>query len=389
MYTGQMDVFSISLYIMLGIIAALCVFNEKNRYIIPDVTETKIHYRINHLLFLCCFFVFFATFRKIDTNLGGGDALVYLEDFDKMVSPNFQEYSHGFLVEYLFVLYMYTIRLITSCRKIFVFVSYSLIAFSYVIVIQKYIRENISAIPFLLLMFLYLKAFCTMRSSLAIALFMLGIVIIDQHKIISGFCILGAFFVHRMAVLFVPVYPFYFLMHKKIKSLTAVSYAMIAIFTMVIIYIVATIVQSLVISAGFLSSVDSWYMKAGMRQSFLSRWPMYFSQILLLICMTIADGKINKTELWHKTRTLFAYDLIIIPAGIILGFWRANEFLYVFRLIMWGYVIQAAEKWFEEPTKKIYKVVVGGVFIAWFLFRMYSEWDDLKIMPYLFDFTLR
>ena len=88
------------------------------------------------------------------------------------------------------------------------------------------------------------------------------------------------------------------------------------------------------------------------------------------------------------------FDFLLAPVMLIMGVWRANEYFYVARLIMWSMLIPQGEALFTRITKgrikaRWYRIALCLAFFAWLGFRILSEWDDLRIMPYLFNFFVK
>ena len=161
---------------------------------------------------------------------------------------------------------------------------------------------------------------------------------------------------------------------------------MFTLVLLVVAYLGAISLRDQVIAMGLLDGTDAWYIKQSAGSSILSRWPMYFSHILLIIAMMFSGTKIGHSKEILFLKVLCIFDIIVMPASVVVGFWRANEFLYVARLMMWGHVIYVNTIGMSRKIKLVFNLMVAGLFVAWLVFRIYSEWDDLKIMPYVIGY---
>lgn len=75
---------------------------------------------------------------------------------------------------------------------------------------------------------------------------------------------------------------------------------------------------------------------------------------------------------------------MMIPS-LIFNMWRANEYLYVARLAMWGVLINIFLHKFHPMTRPFLQIGIFIGFLSWLVFRVYQEYEELSIMPYVFD----
>lgn len=382
MYTGVFDYATLLIYLIIGILGASLIgqgikYSNGNELI-------KTNFNLYYKLFIVLF-VIFATIRKVDTFIGGQDALSYVNDF--LSANNTSVLSIELDSEFVFYLFEKIIRLFTDNYKIYFFICYFIIALSYVVFIKTFAKSNEYLIaPFILLIFLYLKSFCTLRSSLAVAIFMFGLSIFQKNKKTGVIFILSTFFIHRMSILYILFLFFYLLLGTKVKKISGIKLGMFTLVLLVVAYLGAISLRDQVIAMGLLDGTDAWYIKQSAGSSILSRWPMYFSHILLIIAMMFSGTKIGHSKEILFLKVLCIFDIIVMPASVVVGFWRANEFLYVARLMMWGHVIYVNTIGMSRKIKLVFNLMVAGLFVAWLVFRIYSEWDDLKIMPYVIGY---
>lgn len=379
MYTGEFYYSTLILYIVVSILGMLFISSALK------VSEQHGFCEKRNLYYVCftALFVLFASLRKIGVNLGGADMHRYLKDFSDAKSA-LEFDSLFFLDEGLFVALTYIIRLMTSNERIYIVICYSIITLSYVVFIRKYIKSNASGIPFILLTFLYLRSFNTLRTSLAIAVFLFGLTIIEKYRVMSIVIIISSAFIHRISIVFSLIIPFYYLYRYKIKKMSKLKTIVFSVFFLTISIMGAYYIQSIINHFSFLSSTDLWYVASARNSSLLSRWPMYITQLLLLIFLILFGNDLDKTDENDMIKVFCFFDLFMIPAAVIMGIWRASEYLYVARLVMWSNLIPVVAKRFRQ--KNIVKLIFFVAFMAWYVFRIYSEWYDLKIMPYVFLF---
>lgn len=342
--------------------------------------------KFEYFLFIVLYCVF-ATFRKVDNDIGGADALNYIEIFENIKKNGITDFVRGDFKELVFYYYQYILHCISDNYKIFFAVTYGIIAYSYIYCIKNYIKEEISYIPFILLIFPYLKSFCTLRTSFAIALFLFGVVQLRKNKILSAIFFIASIFVHRMSIVFTFIWFFYYIMKELISDMKGLRLGIFLSVSIFLSVIAARGIQYYFLNNRILYATDNWYLKQSVNRAIFDFWPMYFAQLILLLTLLLFEKQDRLSESYEEIRLFCIFDFILCPACLILGLWRANEYLYVFRLLLWGYLISAIGKKFEKRSRIIYKIVVFFVFLSWLVFRIWSEWDSLKIMPYIFDFN--
>lgn len=405
MYTGHMDFFSWILYLMLGAVALVCVKVAKSPLNRGELRhETAQLYRFGSYAVLIALFTFFAVFRGVGEKLGGSDALNYKMIFINCLNPGSKYFS--MVSEPLFRWYCQTIRLFTEDYKVFFAISYGLIAVSYCVFIESYCPRNAAAVPFVLLIFPYLKAFCTLRSSLAVAVFLIALVYVDKKPWLSNVLMLSTIFIHRMAVAYAVFFVFDYLFRKWILRFNGIKLgAMLFVIALAGVW-AARAVQYIIVGFGILDTTDNWYLRQSMGTSLFRRFPMFLAHMLVFFALVVLGDRVKRTKNWGRLKRFIAYDIVILPATLVLGFWRANEFMYLVRLCVWSTLIPKGEpicvawmqqsqwlrsrKWAQSLQDRqncmiIYRIGMCLLFGVWLMFRIYSEWDDLKIMPYVLD----
>ena len=329
----------------------------------------------------------FASLRKVDYLIGGADAQRYVSRFINILDTESNNSVDILTSESLFTLYLKSIRYLTSNYLVFFFITYGFIAFSYCYAINyftKLYKKEIdtSGISFVLLVFPYLKSFCTLRSSFAIAVFLIGLTYIDRNKYLSLVLLVSTFFIHRMSIMYVLIWFFYYAYKNRISKMSKTKYFIFVFAYIIISVLIAQKFQSVIIEKGWLEGTDLYYIKKSINRSLFSRWPMFIAQLLLLCSMTFFKNDKKISDDCNMIDVFCAFDFIMIPASLVFGFWRANEYLYVIRLLQWSYIIPVMTNSENTKQRLMKKMAILLILLLWLIFRIYSEWDDLKIMPY-------
>lgn len=406
MYTGQIDLWTFFFYHFLGICAVMCMSRAKRITGVTSLTHgKKIKTRYGYYVLFVFIYTFAATFRKIGDNLGGSDSVTYIQFFFNIHNPD-SPYMQV-IDEPLFHLYCYILRFFTDDHRVVFALSYGLIAISYCAFIEKFCPKCGVFTPFLMLIFPFLRSFCTLRTGIAVAVFLLAITCFEKNRLISILLLTTTVFIHRMSIMFAVFPIFYWMFQKKIPKLSGIRLSLFLFLMGFLGVWLARGLQYLVINLELLQSQDQWYVSQSLGISLVSRFPMYFMHLLLFIVMSVCMEKTRQGSRDSLLKILCCYDIIIMPAALILGVWRANEYLYVARLVMWTTLIPKGEdlirqihlsikssnryafmsKLTEKHIQTAYRLGVTLLIVAWLSFRIYSEWEELKIMPYVLDFT--
>ena len=364
-------------YYFIAIAVTLIVKMAKGNNKIPTFQENTAYFMLFIIL------VLFAVLRKVSYHIGGTDALNYQQYFLSCLntSSRFED------VDLAFGYFTKLIRSLTNSPVAYRFICYSIIAGSYVYFIKYLCPKGISSIPFLILIWPYIKSFNTMRSSLAIAIFLISLVLLYRDKkMLAWMFILMTPFIHRMSVIYVPIILFIWLFGKKLLSLNGKKLFIYLIVYVVVGYFAARFIQSYIISSSLLkdsSSADSYYIQMSMGKSIFANWPMLLPHVLLLLGLVIFNYKLPRTKQINFIKTLFIYDIIIYPPAIIFGMWRASEYLYLASIILWGILIPVICRNLDQTGKTLVRVTFIVAFIFIIYIRFTHEWNECKIMPYL------
>lgn len=376
---------SIILFVIISLLSQSLIkkghqFDERRGYLQFGKKNNKLN---RYYFLLVIIFTIFAVFRKVDIGLGGYDARNYINYF-LYCNQSVSAYTE-IIIEPLWLLICRAIRLFTSNYHIFFAICYSFIIFSFVIFIKKYCPTGIDYTPFILVLWPYLKDFNTLRSGVAIGIILIALTIIEEKRVLSIILLISTLFVHRMSVLYIPVFVFFYLFkgwRNKLKGYKLISFYAVFI---VCSYLISKYLQRYIMRMNILDSKDGYYLRMSIGESILSRWPMFFMQLCLLISLIIFERKVRDSKEINNLRIFFTYDVLMIPASLILGMWRASEYMYLVRIILWGEVIRVATTFVDDKSKKIVKLLAFIVIIAWLIFRIVQEADDIGVIPYIFQ----
>lgn len=395
MYTGKADLLTYLIYILMGL---FCWFAVKtflrtgatapagDGSLLPD-RQKKIEHVLSGVLFVLVL-ALFAALRAVGEDLGGSDATVYVDYFKNATALNYHRENPYGISEPLFFLYNFLFRKITGNFRVFFFFTYGFIAFSYLWFVREYVKDGEVASPFLLVVFLYLKSFCTLRTSFAVAVYLIALTVFKRHKIASIPLFILPIFIHRMSILYA-ILPIFYYFYRFVKRRVTVGWQILVFAISAGCSVAgAILLRELVLSFHLISGLDASYIENSRGVSLVSQYPMYFSflllGLLLRILIPLCYKKRNGCDLIDDDLFfLFVFDVIVFPASLVLGMWRANEYLYLARLALWATAFPALVNLTLAKYKKYLYLAFAGCFFLWLAFRLYSEWDALKIMPYI------
>ena len=322
----------------------------------------------------------FTVSRKVGINLGGMDSISYENifinrDFTRLIENK----------EFLFVYYTDIIRDFTTEPVIYRLFCYTLIIFSYIYFIKEFCPRNASSIPYLLVVYPLLMSFNTMRNSMAMAMILIGFVLMNRKKNIWGILfVISSIFFHRMSIIYIPVIIFYYTFRDVdlFKSKTFLALALII--AVMASSVIGAALQGYVLSLGFLDGNDLYYLGMNEGSSFTSALAFFIPLLLISIFMVMNTDK----QLFEKHKALYLFvlfDIIIYPCTFIFGMWRANEYLYIPRLTLWAILLFTFFQKFNRSTRTLVKIAALGIFILWFVDRMEGVYKNSALMPYVLN----
>lgn len=379
------------LYSVMGFFGSVVILNVQKQDIQIPFYKNK-----NYICWLL-FWTFIATFRCIEGGAGGNDAgayyLYFLNSFDihgyELTALELYDSNLGFRW------YNRILRLISDNQMYFLFVTHG-IMLAFVIKFLDYFRfRKMSIVPFFLVVFWYIRGFCTIRSNLATAILLLSLIfLVDKRYKQSIVLAIISFLFHKMMIVYALFIPFYwYSQHKKITF----KQIIIAI----LLLSLSTTLLTTYIFGGNVFGSDfsehySNYSDASMEVGFFGNfWKIAFEQIILGVMLLlfqkriiIAASKMSSLE-FRKFQVIWyacLFDCLLIPICSAFGIWRGYEIFYIPRLVMWAILLKVLEPR-SVKLQVLYTILCIGLFYGWFLQRTSAEsfWKDTTLMPYVFN----
>ena len=377
-------------FICLGLLAII-FFRAENKY----ETNGKKLLSYRYWLF-CTVLTIFAAFRLVKAlgygAIGGADAPGYVQVFQICNDPTWQSWDWlqhhdiGFLYINRFI------RLLFSDYHIYFFIVYGFIVCSYVLFLKELLIKKTNYIPCLLLIFLYWRSFCTLRSNLAIAFFLFGLVLLYRKKWWGWLPLFFSLLVHKFVLIYFGFIPFYlFFKNKKVK------------WNYLVIFVVAAAILGSYARDFFLARfahIDlggayQSYARMNMGTSFFDNfWKIVFDQLALAVTIFILRNRIrehinsiaeSESAKLNIIYWMCIYDFMMIPVCFLMGVWRGYEFFYLPRIVMWCECLYVAIYNKQKYIRGIYNMFFLILFISWMVFRFYAMWKDSFLMPYIFE----
>lgn len=340
---------------------------------------------------LIVFWTIIATFRYVSLWTGGTDAPSYIDAYVNCHNPNLLD-DHT-LSDIAFYYYNYVLRFITSDYHLYFALSYGFIAFAFFYFVSYFSRKENSAIPFIMVFYLYLRGFNTLRSNLAIALLLLSIVMLARSRTKSSLLLLVlSCLTHKICFVYGLVIPFLFLFrNRKINLLLfvvliSVTYLLAGMFQLWFI---------LFASSQDLGGAYGAYASRSLESENSFAYVTAFGQLLLALFLIVFFRKKVRKESdqlqlrFHDNRlqllTLICYfDFILIPFSYIMGIWRGDECFFLARITMWAYLINLLFRKKEQVYRRLGSFFILTLFLAWLVFRINRTYADSNLMPYIF-----
>lgn len=382
------DNYSLFIYLIQAIIGMLCF-----RACVRDVRTLGMKRILMqpYSLIVLVIWTFLASFRGVGWGLGGMDAETYVNDYIGCLKTS--SMSEHATSDLLFLWFQQLLRRFTSDYHLFFFISYGFIVASFILFIKRFTFKFSSFIPFVLAFYLYLRGYNTLRSNLAIACTLIGLVNIanSQYKWAYLFMICACF-VHKGCILSALSIPY---LHVVIKKSVKYRYIVAMGF---ILFISAATLRDLFIS--YASTVDlggaygSYASMAKENNGWMSGFTENLMQYLLAIIVLLSISKIRRVMIGYDEKTnrtvnillyICFFDMMLIPFNVMLGIWRGYEFFYVPRLCMWSVIIFAYIGKMHRHARNITQIILFFGYISWFIFRLSRTYTDSALMPYVLD----
>ncbi len=366
------DINTLILYVVIAFCGAYCL----KMTLYPNARYIQNVYYIQFF----GLYVLFASLRIVTYGIVGTDAYNYQELFINCLSSGgrFEEEDIGFLY------FTKIIRSITSEPIIYRFICYSIIVGSYLYFLKYFSNKGWSSIPFILIMIPFLKSLNTMRSSLAIAIYLIGLVFLLRKRNLYGIIIiLFSVLIHRMSVIFILFIPFYYIFYNLINSLNISKLLIVTLITTCICYFIASKFQQYAVAMQILDGTDAYYLSKNLNGSIFDSIITLLPLILLAGIWLIGDNKLPKNPEIKMLKVMIIFDMILTPSANLLGFWRANEYFNIPRLVFWSVLITIFYSYFKKDSKDIVKYTIFLLFGFWLVYRILREWEPCGLMPYL------
>lgn len=368
------DYGSLILFVLIGLLSSYML-------------NLSINYRKNttytHQTGYICFYIIFvsvATLRLITFNgIGGIDAFEYERLFLNALSSEsrFEEQ------DILFGLFNKVVRIFIDSPVIYRFICYSIITLSYIFFIKSFCIKGVTCIPFIVLMIPYLKSFNTMRSSMAIAVILCGLVFLKDRRTLRGVILIcTSVFIHRMSILYVLFLPFYAILKHYTYTNSNIKLIIVVSTLTTIGYYLALRIQQYAIAVSLLDGADAYYISKNLNGSILDAAITVIPLILLSVMWLLCNNRLKYDRNISFLELMISFDIVITPIANILGMWRANEYFYLGRLVFWSYLIPVFCSGFKVQSRVIIKVLLAILFTAWLTYRITREWEPCGLMPY-------
>lgn len=347
--------------------------------------------------YLIWFFIWtlIAAFREIDGNAGGTDALGYYSYFVRSFDIRGWELTPlGLYDSNLgFRWYNRILRFFSDNQIYYLFITHGLMLACVIKFVDYFRFGKMNLIPFFLIVFWYLRGFCTIRSNLATAILLLSLIYLAQNKYKQSIAmaILSILF-HKMMILYALFIPFYWYAQKKRIKLKFIVVAVIGI--SMLSTALTTFVFGGILMGDEFTDHYSIYSENASETGFLGNfWKIAFEQIILGVFMVIFDRKAIKYTnslandddkskfyvIWYAC----LFDLMLIPICNAFGIWRGYEVFYIPRLVLWcillGLIQSKDKKW-----NLLFTIIICVLFYGWFWQRLSAKsfWYETNLMPY-------
>lgn len=378
---------SVAFYVSLGLVGMFCIYNAK----MGESQTCKEAPCRNKYLFAWWFvWVFLAVFRFVNFQVGGSDAPTYIDYFKNCNGATVKSWYEHVNADLGFKWITKSIRFITAEYKVYFLALYGFMAFAYIGFIKKFTPLKTNFVPFVLVFFLFLRSYNTIRSNFAIALIMSSCVFIAEKKWKWAYLIaLSSLFIHKSSVLYAMVIPFcHYFSDRKLSVKTAILLVLGA-------SVIGRSLQSIFLTYANTTDLNGAYESYASHSIgvsfFENAWKIAFEQIALAVMMLLMRKRIgNNHEIQNVLRlkaiwTICIFDFICIPMNFIMGSWRGYEYFYLARVVMWGECLYQLTNSMSLSTRKICNVILLIVFVSWMVFRINATWEDSRLLPYIFE----
>ena len=391
---GSLEFGTLILYSFLGVFCMICI---KKACVAGIPGERKVPGAFWFALFFSVMAVF-AVFRNISV---GADFGVYKEFFDtidsgSLISERLKEYKSGY-----FWLTYFCKKTLGSFNA-YIFVCYAIMLLGYIVFMSTYCKrpDALSFIPFLIVAYFYIKALTELKTALSASCFLIFLSCLKPRK--PGYAILGLVFLflslelHLFTIAaFAPFVIFWYLFRDRISGWSRIKF---------VLWIIIPVALSLAVIRYVKGQLDIYaplydlirgdirdYLQMSATNVWqglvIEHWIMLIPHGALFVFMLIFWKELGKSRSSVLAKAACTWDIMIMPACTYANVWRENSILFMTRIMMWAEIVRIIEKHCPEKRKKLLKILAFLVFFGWFLFRIFSEAQDLGVDTYVFDFS--
>ena len=376
------------LYTVMGFVGAFCI--KKNSASLKYEKLSKKCICTPNILWFVIWEVF-AVCRLVRYPIGGADATSYAQFFVNCFHPVGEwETNH---IDIMYKLLNQCVRLFTDDYHVMFFVVYAIILISYIVFIEEFRIYEMSCIPFIILVYIYIRGFSSIRTNLGVACILFSLVAMHRKRVKTAFvfAIISGMFQVASLLYALMILCYYLNKKKKVK----IQYCIVGLF---IATFVAKLAQYVILNyqIPFLNNGSyRWYATTSTGESFFNNyWKIAFPQIAIAVVYFIMYKKLQRAKQIMKSddrdkiefmEWMIVFDILTIPVTFILGIWRGYEYLYIARLMMWAYLIPIMIRCFTNESRKYVITFFLFLFVGWMIFRQYNTWEDSCLMPYIFE----
>jgi len=332
---------------------------------------------------------FFATFRFANGSIGGSDTLGYIWFFEHSFDKNLAFYDHS-AEDLVFLWTNQLIRFFTKDYHLFFFIIYSFMAYAFIKYCQRFCKPYYPIIPLLLVFFLYLRAFMSIRSNYSFCFVLLGLVSLANNKYKRAYLLaILACLTHKGCILYAMSIPFcHFFRQRNLPNfVVAITFLCLMFITELLRDYIVLFTASLELGGVYSSYAEN----ANLEGNAMFYTPSY-GQYFLGISILLFSKEIHKEFEYHKNDSnglkilwlTCIFDLLALPLSLLLGNWRAYEFLYMPRVCMWCLLLFIFVKR-KRYNKRIVLVGAFMFYLIWIVYRLNKTYEDSGLMPYVLD----
>ena len=393
---GSLEAGTLVLYSFLGIFTMLCIRSACTAGLPGHGKGSSAPY----FALLFAGLIVIAVFRDLSV---GADFGVYRELFDNIdsgdvIAERLRSYKSG----YFWITWI--------CKKCFgsfsayIFVCYAIILAGYIIFLCTYCKGSdlISYVPFIIVAFFYIKALTELKTAMAASCFLVFLSCLKPRKPV--WAIVGLVFLffslelHLFTVcVFAPFVVFWYVFRNRISGWSRLKFALWVLIPAVLSLAAIRYVKGQLDIYAPLFDMIRGDIREYLQMSptdifhglFAEHWIMLIPHTALFVFMLIAWDGIGDGRSSVLAKAACTWDIMIMPGCTYANIWRENSILFMTRMLMWGEILRILEKRCPEKYRKLHRIFWFLVFFGWFLFRLFSEAEDLGVDPYVFDFAVK